>query len=144
MAEVPKNTQIIQELSDLINRSIDIADFPYKTGNSIRIGSYAIRKKKSAYIVIDCSTNKIVEQLFSQTAAVALAKKLAKDDMHSQTEIMRLDQQLQKNYIDCIFYSHTIKNTKDELKKQTTLDRYDVAKYRVEDATLALESHIFR
>ena len=64
--------------------------------------------------------------------------------MHSQTEIMRLDQQLQKNYIDCIFYSHTIKNTKDELKKQTTLDRYDVAKYRVEDATLALESHIFR
>ena len=144
MAEVPKNTQIIQELSDLINRSIDIADFPYKKGNSIRIGRYAIRKKKSAYIIIDCSTNKIVEQLFSQTAAVALAKKLAKDDMHSQTEIMRLDQQLQKNYIDCIFYSHTIKNTKDELKKQTTLDRYDVAKYRVEDATLALESHIFR
>ena len=144
MAEVPKNNQIIQELSDLINRSIDIADFPYKKGNSIRIGSYAIRKKKSAYIIIDCSTNKIIEQLFSQTAAIALAKKLAKDDMHSQTEIMRLDQQLQKNYIDCIFYSHTIKNTKDELKKQTTLDRYDVAKYRVEDATLALESHIFR
>jgi hypothetical protein len=144
MAEVPKNTQIIQELSDLINRSIDIADFPYKKGTSIRIGSYAIRKKKSAYIIIDCSTNKIIEQLFSQTAAIALAKKLAKDDMHSQTEIMRLDQQLQKNYIDCIFYSHTIKNTKDELKKQTTLDRYDVAKYRVEDATLALESHIFR
>ena len=144
MAEVPKNTQIIQELSDLINRSIDIADFPYKKGNSIRIGRYAIRKKKRAYIIIDCSTNRIIEQMFSQTAAVALAKRLAKDDMQSQIEIIRLDQQLQKNYIDCIFYSHTIKNTKDELKKQTTLDRYDVAKYRVEDATLALESHIFR
>ena len=144
MAEVPKNTQIIQELSDLINRSIDIADFPYKKGNSIRIGRDAIRKKKSAYIIIDCSTNKIIEQMFSQTAAVALAKRLAKDDMHSQIEIMRLDQQLQKNYIDCIFYSHTIKNTKDELKKSATLDRYDVAKYRVEDATAALECHIFR
>ena len=144
MAAVPYNNQIIQELSDLINRSIDIADFPYKKGNSIRIGGYAIRKKKSAYIIIDCSSNKIVQQLFSQTAAIALAKKLAKDDMQNHQEIVRLDQQLQKNYIDCIFYSHTIENTKDELKKQTTLDRYDIAKYRVEDATLALESHIFR
>ena len=144
MAAVPNNNQIIQELSDLINRSIDIADFPYKKGNSIRIGGYAIRKKKSAYIIIDCSSNKIVQQLFSQTAAIALAKKLAKDDMQNHQEIVRLDQQLQKNYIDCIFYSHTIENTKDELKKQTTLDRYDIAKYRVEDATLALESHIFR
>tara|TARA_X000000368_G_scaffold388097_1_gene349337 strand:- start:1394 stop:1828 length:435 start_codon:yes stop_codon:yes gene_type:complete len=144
MAAVPNNNQIIQELSDLINRSIDIADFPYKKGNSIRIGGYAIRKKKSAYIIIDCSSNKIIEQLFSQTAAIALAKKLAKDDMQNHQEIVRLDQQLQKNYIDCIFYSHTIENTKDELKKQTTLDRYDIAKYRVEDATLALESHIFR
>ncbi|MAY89847.1 MAG: hypothetical protein CMN00_01495 [Rickettsiales bacterium] len=144
MAAVPYNNQIIQELSDLINRSIDIADFPYKKGNSIRIGGYAIRKKKSAYIIIDCSSNKIVQQLFSQTAAIALAKKLAKDDMQNHQEIVRLDQQLQKNYIDCIFYSHTIENTKDELKKATTLDRYDIAKYRVEDATLALESHIFR
>mgnify|MGYP001182883501 FL=1 len=144
MAAVPNNNQIIQELSDLINRSIDIADFPYKKGNSIRIGGYAIRKKKSAYIIIDCSSNKIIQQLFSQTAAIALAKKLAKDDMQNHQEIVRLDQQLQKNYIDCIFYSHTIENTKDELKKQTTLDRYDIAKYRVEDATLALESHIFR
>ena len=52
MGKTPENNQIIQELSDLINRSIDIADFPYKKGNSIRIGGYAIRKKKSAYIII--------------------------------------------------------------------------------------------
>mgnify|MGYP003309384374 FL=1 len=76
MGKTPENNQIIQELSDLINRSIDIADFPYKKGNSIRIGGYAIRKKKSAYIIIDCSTNRIVHQLFSQTAAIALALSL--------------------------------------------------------------------
>jgi len=144
MGKTPENNQIIQELSDLINRSIDIADFPYKKGNSIRIGGYAIRKKKSAYIIIDCSTNRIVHQLFSQTAAIALAKKLAKNNPNDHQEIIKLDQLLQKNYIDCIFYSHTIKNTADEIKRATTYDRYDIAKIKVEDATQALESHIFR
>ena len=144
MGKVPSNNQIIEELSDLINRSIDIADFPYKKGNSIRIGGYAIRKKKSAYIIIDCSTNKIIHQCFSQTAAIALTKKLAKNDNTDHHEIIKLDQLLQKNYIDCIFYSHTIKNTSDELKRACTYDRYDIAKYKVENATQALESHIFR
>ena len=144
MGKVPKHNQIIEELSDLINRSIDIADFPYKKGNSIRIGGYAIRKKKSSYIVIDCSTNKVLHQCFSQTAAIALSKKLAKDEYTCYQEIVKLDEVLQKNFIDCIFYSNTIKNTTCEHKRSTTYDRYDIAKYKVEDATLALESHIFR
>ena len=60
MAEV--HNHVIQELHDLLNRSIDVSHFPYKKGNSIRIGGYAIRKKKSQYIVIDCKDNKIIEQ----------------------------------------------------------------------------------
>ncbi len=59
-------------------------------------------------------------------------------------DIMQLDQKLMKHYIDCIFYSHTIDNTKDEWKRSSTIDRYDIAKDKVEDATAALEDHIFR
>ena len=143
MVEV-HNNQIIQELHDLLNRTIDVSTFPYKKGNSIRIGGYAIRKKKSQYIVIDCKENRIVEQCFSQTAAVALAKRMSKGIEDCTQDIMRLDDQVMKNYIDCIFYSHTIDTTKDELKKSATLDRYDIAKYKVEDATAALEDHMFR
>ena len=138
---------LIQELSDLINKNVDAADFPYKKGNSIRIGAYAIRKKKNNYIVIDCMTNKIIEQCFSKAAAIALAKRLAKGkgNEHPTTqEIMNLDNKLSKNYIDCIFYSYTIKNTKDEFKKSATRDRYEIARYEVEASTEALESNIFR
>ena len=144
MARVQADSKIIDELNDLINQNIDVSLFPYKKGNSIRIGSFAIRKKKSQYIVINCKENKIVEQCFSQPAAIAIAKRMSKGDEGSLTEIKRLDQNLMKNYVDCIFYSHTIETTKDEFKRSATLDRYDIAKNRVEDATHALESHIFR
>ena len=101
-------------------------------------------QKKSQYIVINCKENKIVEQCFSQPAAIAIAKRMSKGDEGRTNDIMLLDQQLQKNFVDCIFYSHTIENTKDLLKREATFDRYDIAKYRVEDATAALECHIFR
>jgi hypothetical protein len=141
MAEV--HNHVIQELHDLLNRSVDVSHFPYKKGNSIRIGGYAIRKKKSQYIVIDCKDNKIIEQCFSQTAAIALAKRLSKGNEECTHDIMQLDQKLMKHYVDCIFYSHTIDTTKDEYKRSSTLDRYDIAKDNVEDATAALEDHIF-
>ena len=70
--------------------------------------------------------------------------RLAKYNPRDHHETIKLDQSLQKNYIDCIFYSHTIKNTADEIKRATTYDRYDIAKIKVENATQALESHIFR
>ena len=141
MAEIPDN--LVQELNDLINNNIDAADFPYKKGNSIRIGCFAIRKKKSQYIIIDCKTNRIVQQVFSQPAAIALAKRLAKGKSMDQ-DIIRLDNRLMKHYVDCIFYSHTINKTKDEIKRETTRDRYDIARWEVEASTQALESHIFR
>ena len=46
------NDNLIQELNDLLEKNINAADFPYKKGNSIRIGSYAIRKKRSSYIIL--------------------------------------------------------------------------------------------
>ena len=144
MARVQADSKIIDELNDLINQNIDVSLFPYKKGNSIRIGSFAIRKKKSQYIVINCKENKIVEQCFSQPAAIAIAKRMSKGDEGRTNDIMLLDQQLQKNFVDCIFYSHTIENTKDLLKREASFDRYVIAKYRVEDATAALECHIFR
>ena len=48
--EVPNNTRIIDDLHDLLNQTIDVSHFPYKKGNSIRIGGFAIRKKKKQYI----------------------------------------------------------------------------------------------
>ena len=91
---------LIQELRDLINKNVDAADFPYKKGNSIRIGAYAIRKKKNNYIVIDCMTNKIIEQCFSKAAAIALAKRLAKGksiDKLVEKNLKRKEKQNLKN-----------------------------------------------
>ena len=41
--------------TDLINRSIDIADFPIKKEIVSPLAVMPVRKKKSAYIIIDCS-----------------------------------------------------------------------------------------
>ena len=46
MEQVVNRSHVIQELQELLNRNIAVEDFPYRKGNSIRIGKYAIRKKQ--------------------------------------------------------------------------------------------------
>ena len=77
-----------------------------------------------------------------QASVEDIAKNLAKG--HNVTaNAIDLDKVIEKNFSDAMFYSHTLRTTKDEMKKEVTETRLDIAKIRTEDAKRHLDCMIF-
>lgn len=136
------NSNLVKELKKLIEENLDPSMFPYAKGNSIRIGSLVIRENKKGFHIHNLKTKDHIATTFSKTAAVAIAKNLAKG--HNVTaNAIDLDKVIEKNFSDALFYSHTLRTTKDEMKKEVTETRLDIAKIRTEDAKRHLDCMIF-
>ena len=118
------NPDLLEELKKLIEENIDPSMFPYAKGNSIRIGSLVIRKNKKGFNVHDLKTKDYIATTFTTTA-------------------IDLDHVIEKNFADAMFYSHTLRTTKDEMKKDITKTRLDIAKIRTEAAKRHLDCMIF-
>jgi len=134
--------KIIKELESILDNNLDESLFPYKKGNSIRIGFVAIRKTKYDYAVFDCRENAMIAKTFCMSSAVAIARSLVKGS-NVTNKILDLDKDVEKNYIDCIFYKHIIKNSKDEIKKEITQTRYEIAKHKTQSIKTKLDQYIF-
>lgn len=135
-------SNLVEELKKLIEENLDPSMFPYAKGNSIRIGSLVIRENKKGFNIHNLKTKDHIATTFSKTAAVAIAKNLAKG--HNVTaNAIDLDKVIEKNFSDALFYSHTLRTTKDEMKKEVTETRLDIAKIRTEDAKRHLDCMIF-
>ena len=80
---------------------------------------------------------------FCKTSAVALAKTYIKDDPRQVKEIERLDDIIARNFNDAIFYKHTIRTTKEEIRKFVALTRYDLAAQKTREAKELLDSYIY-
>ena len=137
------NTALLKELQHLIDEKLDPSLFPYQKGNSIRIGKIVVRDSKKGFLIYDCQENKQVAITFSKTAAFALAKSLSKGTNITST-VMDLDKTIQKNFMDALFFTNTIKTTKDDFKKDVSITRLEIAKARTAHAKSALDSIIFR
>ena len=137
------NTTLLKELQHLIEDKLDPSMFPYQKGNSIRIGKIVVRDSKKGFLIYNCQENKQVAITFSKTAALALAKSLSKGINRTQ-EVLSLDQTIQKNYLDAMFFTNTLKTTNDDFKKDVVLTRLEIAKARTANAKSALDSIIFR
>ena len=137
------NTTLLKDLQHLIEDKLDPSLFPYQKGNSIRIGKMVVRDSKKGFLIYDCQENKQVAITFSKTAALALAKSLSKGT-NNISIVMDLDKTIQKNYMDALFFTNTIKTTKDEFKKDVVLTRLEIAKARTANAKSTLDSIIFR
>lgn len=136
------NKKVLKDLEEIINGSIDPALFPYQKGNSIRVGRYAIRSNKHGfYKIYDVKENVLVGEMFCKTSAVALAKVMSKNI--STKKIFDLDKELQKWYNDCVFYKYTISKTKDDIKKEVTRTRYDIAKDKTSSLKRELDKYIY-
>jgi|TARA_B110000211_G_C13960152_1_gene500195 hypothetical protein len=132
------------ELEDLINKQLDTSYFPYVKGNSIRIGQFVVRENKRGYFLIyDSKENRQMAKTFCKTSAVALAKTYIKDDPRQVKEIERLDDIIARNFNDAIFYKHTIRTTKEEIRKFVALTRYDLAAQKTREAKELLDSYIY-
>ena len=132
---------VLKQLQELVD-SVDITAFPYKKGNSIRIGHAVIRKSKRGYLVYDCKANKKVAETYSKTAAVAWAKCLVKErDYFSQIE--QLDETIAKHHSDSLFYKNTIEKTENEIKRDTAEFRLEISMQKTQEAKANLMRFIF-
>jgi len=137
------DVKVLQDLKQLIEENIDPSMFPYCKGNSIRIGGFTIRSNRHGYNIFDMSKKKHLTTTFSKTAAVAIAKNLAKGrNVKMQAE--DLDKVIEKNFNDAQFFAHTMRITKDPIKRDVLETRLDIAKVRTETAKRSLDSLIFQ
>lgn len=136
--------KIIEELKTIVEGAeIDPSMFPYKKGNSIRIGHIAIREKKNeGYMIYDCKENKMLTYTFSKTAAVAIAKNLVKGRNNIKS-VLEYDRIIEKNFMDAVFFTNTIRNTKNDITKEVVETRLEIARTRTENAKKSLDCMIF-
>ena len=135
--------KLARELEYLINKNIDTSYFPYVKGKSIRIGHVIVRETKVGFfLVFDTKANKEIAKMFCKTAAVALAKNIARDRNQLNT-IKELDKTIEKNYNDAVFHKHMMKVTKDETKFFIAQTRYDIAAARTKEAKDKLDCFIY-
>jgi len=137
--------ELVKELENLINNKIDTSYFPYVKGKSIRIGHIIVRETRARFfLVFDTKENKEVAKMFCKTSAVALAKTIAKSKEEADIKrIKELDHTISKNFTDALFYKHTMKVTKDEIKRDVAEMRYEIAAETLWDAKGKLDTFIY-
>ena len=139
------NLTLAKELENLINNKIDTSYFPYVKGKSIRIGHIIVRETRAQFfLVFDTKENKEIAKMFCKTSAVALAKSIVTSKENDTiNKIKQLDDTISKNYTDAIFYKHTIKVTKDEIKREVAEMRYQIAAETTRNAKDKLDTFIY-
>jgi|TARA_R110000851_G_scaffold333450_1_gene513366 hypothetical protein len=137
------NKTLLKDLQNLIEENLDPSMFPYQKGNSIRIGKMVVRDSKNGFLIYDCKDNKQVAITFSKTAALALAKSIS-NGTDNIDKVLDLDKTIEKNFTDALFFTNTLKITKDDFKKDITLTRLELATARTAEAKSALDLIIFR
>ena len=137
--------ELALELENLINNTIDKSVLPYVKGKSIRIGHVIVRETRVGFfLVFDTKENTEIAKMFCKTGAVALAKSIVSKQNDAEIKIIKsLDDIISKNFNDAIFYKHTIKVTKDDIKKQVAQMRYSVARDATQHAKDKLDTFIY-
>ena len=129
------NKTLLKDLQNLIEENLDPSMFPYQKGNSIRIGKMVVRDSKNGFLIYDCKDNKQVAITFSKTAALALAKSIS-NGTDNIDKVLDLDKTIEKNFTDALFFTNTLKITKDDFKKDITLTRLELATARTAEAKI--------
>lgn len=130
--------KVLKDLQEIIEANIDPTLFPYQKGNSLRIGSIVIRESKKGHLVYCAKANKQIARTFSKTAAVAIARG------GNVTKILQLDNEIMKHFNDCLFYKHTMKNSKSDTARFVAENRYEISSDRTQQLKRKLDGYIFR
>ena len=136
------SNKLLADFEEILNSSLESLPLPYQKGNSIRIGHVVIRTTKRGYKVFDCTENRQIAETFSKSGAVALARTLALGKNNTNT-ILDIDKDIQKWHNDCVFYMHSMKKTKDDFRYDVISNRYEIARYKTQQARQRLDAFIF-
>lgn len=136
--------KLLNEFEELFERSTDKVLLPYEKGNTIRIGDYAViyAQKQNSYKIRNVKEDILLMETFSKAAAIALAVTMA-NNRGKTKELLDLDKIIQKNYMDGVFFKHTIKVTKDDARRFSAITRYEIAKQKTKDARSRVENILF-
>lgn len=133
---------------DLVNAIEELAhtaaiDIPFAHKDKVHIKHTLVQPSKQGYVVFDTTQKKKIAETFSKTAAIAAAR--ANNDRSTERfrKIVEMDKALQKNYMDAIFFRHTIGRTKDYFKRDYTQIRLDIAIDKVYYLKSALEKFVY-
>lgn len=119
-------TSTAETLKEFVDNNIDTVLFPVKSKDRINIGSYSIKSLKGMYSIKCYKNNNVVAKTYTKAAALAIAKNLNKN--LKIEHILQLDDIAAKHRTDCMFYSHTLSTTDNEIKREVTKVRYDISK----------------
>jgi len=131
---------LLKDLQSLVNK-IEVIDMPYQKGNHIRIGPTIITERKRDFTVYNTKTGQEYI-LFCKTGAVALAKDMA-NNRRNRDRIIELDRRIEKNYMDAMFYKHSLKRAKTSFRQEILATRYDIARAETRAAKDKLDNFIF-
>lgn len=134
---------VAREILQLIDQEIDKLCVPIQLGNTMRIKHMAVRKGYYGFLVYNTSTYEQVACTFSKTAAVAIAKSHARGKVRHISKILKIDNQIQQKYNDCVHFKHTMYLSSDEDRKSVAEIRYDVAWDDVITLRSELDPYIF-
>jgi hypothetical protein len=128
---------LANKLEELINQNIYKTNVPYVKGNSVRIKNYVVRKSNVGWLVYNTESNKQEARFFCRASALAYISLLIKGA--TTRHVFDIDNNIQKHYNDCVFYLHTLKTSKDDIKKDVVKSRYDISYFNTKTATRHLE-----
>ena len=137
------NDTLAKELDSFITAGLDQLPIPYEKGNSIRLKYIAIRKHKNGYKLFNTKTNTHMVTVFCKTAALAIAKLTVESNLKYIDHAIRLDNKVNKYYMDALFAKRTLEISKDPVRKESSEIKFDIAMDAAWSSLAELETFIF-
>ncbi len=134
---------VAEEILQLIDKETNKMCVPIQQGDCVVIKHMVVRANDEGFKVHNILTDAEVARTFSKTAAVAIAKNLAKGQMDYTSQILKIDDKIQQKYNDCVHFKHTIYLSEDEDRKYAAEIRYEVAWDDVISLRSQLDHYIF-
>ena len=123
-----KSSKLAQDLDAIMEQGLQDVFIPYAKGKSIRIKNTVIRQSKQGFLVFDVKHSKRIAETFSKRGAIAYAHAIAKNKPGRLDTILELDMKLGKHYMDSLFAKSTYEKSDDDVRKDSAIVRFDIAK----------------
>lgn len=134
--------QLVKTLEEIIEDGV--VKLPFTKGGDIYVNHTMVQKTRKGYVVFDTKLKKKVCETFSKTAAVAVAKLNTHENYNNDIDaVLSLDDRICKWYMDCLFYKNTMDKTNNEVRKEITQTRYDIAYDKVCHLKQDLETFLY-
>ena len=137
------NETLAKELDSLITAGLEQLPIPYEKGNSIRLKYIARRKHKNGYKLFNTKTNTHIVTVFCKTAALAIAKLTIESNSRDVNHAIRLDNRVNKYYMDAVFAKRTLEISKDPVRRDSSEIKFDIAMDAAWSSLAELETFIF-